>query len=270
MIDLNNPDLSVRQQCGLLEVNRSTLYYVPKDYDEYTIKLMHMIDEQFTKTPFYGVPRMTACLQRKGHQVNHKRVERLYKIMGLETIYPKRNLSKRHPEHKIYPYLLRGMEIKRVNQVWSTDITYIRLSKGFVYLVAIIDWYSRYVIDWQLSISLESSFCLETLARALKSGICEIFNTDQGSQFTTQKFTEVLLAKAIKISMDGRGRALDNIFIERFWRSIKYELIYLMELNTVIEARSNIGQYMGFYNNERPHQSLNYKTPAEIYLNAMN
>ncbi len=270
MIEPDNSSLSIRQQCELLDINRSTLYYTPMGYDEYTIKLMRLIDEQFTKTPFYGVPRMTACLQRFGHQINHKRIERLYRIMGLATIYPKKNLSKRNLEHKIYPYLLRGIEIKNVNQVWSTDITYIRLSKGFVYLVAIIDWYSRYIVDWQLSITLESYFCVETLNRALKFGRCEIFNTDQGSQFTSPKFTDILLEHAIKISMDGRGRALDNIFIERFWRAIKYELIYLMELNTVAEARGHIGQYMEFYNNERPHQSLNYKTPAEIYLNAVN
>lgn len=227
---------------------------------------MNLIDEQYTKTPFYGVPRMTACLRRSGYDINKKRIERLYGLMGLEAVYPKRKLSVPHAGHKIYPYLLRGLPIVYPNQVWSTDITYIRLTKGFVYLVAIIDWYSRYVLDWEISISLGADFCIETLNRALDGNQCEIFNTDQGSQFTTPRFTNILKNKEIKISMDGRGRALDNIFVERLWRSLKYELIYMMEINSVTEARNQIDRYFEFYNNERLHQSLKYQTPAEVYF----
>jgi len=207
--------MSVRQQCDLLDVNRSSYYYVAKEMDPYNVELIHLIDEQYTKTPFYGVPRMTAYLRRQGHTVNKKRIERLFRTMELEAVYPKPNLSKRNPNHKVYPYLLRGVDIVRVNQVWSTDIAYIRLSKGFVYLMAIIDWRSRFVLDWELSISLEADFCIDTLSRVLAKGRCEIFNTDQGSQFTTPSFTCLLEAKSIQVSMDGRGRALDNVFIER-------------------------------------------------------
>jgi putative transposase len=186
--------------------------------------------------------------------------------MGLETVYPKPNLSRANKEHIIFPYLLRGVTINRVNQVWSTDITYIRLKQGFVYLVAIIDWYSRYVLDWEISTTLEADFCIEALTRALARGCCDIFNTDQGSQFTSHSFTGLLSANGISISMDGKGRALDNIFVERLWRSLKYEMVYLMELTTVSETRQEIGGYFNFYNNERPHQSLGYKTPSEIYF----
>lgn len=228
--------------------------------------LMHAIDEAFTRHPFYGTRRMTAYLCQLGHAINRKRVQRLYGLMGLETVYPKPNVSQRHAEHKVYPYLLRDITIDRVNQVWSTDITYIRLTKGFVYLMAIIDWHSRYVLDWQLSTTLEADFCLEALKRALEKGQCEIFNTDQGSQFTAVPFVTLLLQKGIKVSMDGKGRALDNIFVERLWRSLKYELIYLMELHSAGEARQYIGEYWKFYNDERPHQSLHYKTPRQIYF----
>lgn len=227
---------------------------------------MNELDEQYTKTPFYGVVKMTKHLRTLGHQVNEKRVRRLLRKMGLEAIYPKANLSRRHPEHKIYPYLLRGVKIDRNNQVWSTDITYIRLNQGFCYLVAIIDWYSRYVLNWRLSTSLEADFCIETLVEVLEYSQCEIFNTDQGSQFTSRRFTQPLLDKDIQISMDGRGRALDNIFVERLWRSVKYEKVYLSDFENVKAARFGLKEYFSFYNHERLHQSLDYQTPASIYL----
>jgi len=227
---------------------------------------MNLIDEEFTRHPFYGTRRMTAYLRHLGHKINRKRTQNLYRLMGLEANYPKPNLSKKHPEHKIYPYLLEDMKIDRVNQVWSTDITYIRLREGFVYLMAIIDWHSRYVLDWQLSTTLEADFCIEALARTLEKGRCEIFNTDQGSQFTAVAFVNLLLNNGIQVSMDGKGRALDNVFVERLWRSLKYELIYQMEFKSVREAKKSICEYFVFYNNERFHQSLNYKTPRQVYF----
>jgi putative transposase len=242
------------------------LYYSPKTIGDETVLLTNLVDEEFTRHPFYGTRRMTAYLRHLGHKINRKRTQSLYRLMGLEANYPKPNLSKKHPEHKIYPYLLEGMEIDRVNQVWSTDITYIRLQTGFVYLMAIIDWRSRYVLDWQVSTTLEADFCIEALARVLEKNQCEIFNTDQGSQFTAIAFVDLLLKKGIKVSMDGKGRALDNIFVERLWRSLKYELIYEMEYKAVREAKEGIGEYFVFYNNERFHQSLDYKTPREVYF----
>lgn len=209
---------------------------------------------------------MTAHLCQLGHAVNEKRVRRLLRKMGLEAIYPKANLSKRHSEHKIYPYLLRGVEINRCNQVWSTDITYIRLEKGFVYLMAIIDWHSRYVLNWSLSTTLEADFCIEALTETLERSRCEIFNTDQGSQFTTPRFTAPLHNKQIQVSMDGRGRALDNIFVERLWRSVKYEKVYLCDFQSVSDAYSGLDEYFEFYNHERIHQSLDYQTPAQVYF----
>ncbi len=258
--------ISLARQCELLGLNRTTRYYQAKEVSKENIKIMHILDEQYTRTPFYGVLRMMHYLRSLGHQVNEKRVRRLLRLMGIEAIYPKKDLSKATQGHKIYPYLLRDIEIKRINQVWSTDITYIRMKHGFVYLAAIIDWYSRYVLDWELSINLEADFCIEVLSRVLAKGHCEIFNVDQGSQFTSHDFTTLLLTQAIKISMDGRGRALDNIFIERLWRSLKYELIYLREFKTVKEVKEAIREYFIFYNNERLHQSLGYKTPASIYV----
>lgn len=226
---------------------------------------MNLIDEEYTRHPFYGTRRMMHYLRNLGHWVNRKRVRRLYRLMGLEAIYPKPNLSKTNIAHKKYPYLLRGIEINRCDQVWSTDITYIRLKHGFVYLIAIIDWYSRYVIDWQLSTTLEADFCVEVLERALKTGKCDIFNTDQGSQFTCDDFTKVLLGNKIQISMDGKGRALDNIFVERLWRSVKYEIVFPSQWETVQDARIGLKEYFKFYNHERLHQSLNYKTPWSVY-----
>jgi putative transposase len=254
-------EISVRRQCELLGVNRSSLYYKPAEVDGYTLLLMRLIDEEYTRHPIYGTRRMCCCLRNLGYAINRKRMRRLYQLMGLEAIYPKPNLSKAISEHKKYPYLLRGVEINRRDQVWSTDLTYIRLKYGFIYLMAIIDWFSRYVIDWELSISLEAEFCIEALARALCRGKCDIFNTDQGSQFTSYGFTKLLLAKDIKISMDGKGRALDNVFVERLWRSVKYESVYLNQWESIQEARIGLRDYFNFYNYERPHQSLCYKTP---------
>lgn len=236
--------------------------------DSYSLELMNLIDEQFLKTPFYGRRRMTTYLNDIGHQVNEKRTRRLMRLMGIETIYPKPNLSKRRHEHKIYPYLLTGLVIDRPNQVWSTDITYIRLKSGFIYLTAVIDWYSRYVLSWRLSNTLESSFCVEALEEALdRWQYPEIFNTDQGCQFTSETFLEPLLARNIKVSMNSKGRALDNVFIERLWRSLKYEEVYLKDYRTGQEAFQGIGKYFNFFNNERYHQSLGYKTPRVCYCN---
>jgi len=227
---------------------------------------MRLLDEQYTRTPCYGVLKMTVYLRQLGYQVNVKRVRRLLRLMGLEAVYQKPNTSKPNPEHQVYPYLLRGMVIERCDQVWSTDITYTRLQSGFIYLVAVVDWYSRYVLDWALSNTLEADFCIETVGNVIGQRQCEIFNTDQGAQFTTPRFTKPLLDKGIKISMDGRGRALDNIFVERLWRTVKYEYVYLQDIQTVQEAWLGLRDYFNFYNNERFHQSLDYRTPADVYF----
>ncbi len=266
MIDPQDQTFSLRQQCELLGVNRSGLYYQPVGESKENLRLMRLLDEQYTRTPYYGVLRMTAGLRRDGHPVNPKRIRRLLRTMGLEAIYQKPNTSQPNPEHKVYPYLLRGLSIERCNQVWSTDITYVRLTRGFVYLMAIIDWYSRYVLGWALSTTLEADFCIEAVGRLLQHKRCEIFNTDQGAQFTTPRFTQPLLDQNIQVSMDGRGRALDNIFVERLWRTVKYEYVYLQEINTVQEARLGLQNYFYFYNHERIHQSLDYRTPAEVFI----
>lgn len=226
---------------------------------------MRLIDEQYMRTPFYGSRRVTAWLRRQGHDVNRKHIQRLMRLMGLEAIYRKPNTSKPNQEHKVYPYLLRGMEITRPNQVWATDVTYIPMARGFMYLVAIMDWYSRRVLSWRLSNTLTADFCVEALEEALLTGKPEIFNTDQGSQFTSEAFTSVLLEHKIKISMDGKGRCIDNIFVERLWRSLKYEEVYLQSYDSVLHARLSIGKWFRFYNTERPHQALGYCTPHEIY-----
>ena len=227
---------------------------------------MRLIDEQYTQTPFYGWPKMTVYLQQLGYPINHKRVQRLMQVMGLQAIYPKPRTSTPAPEHKIYPYLLRGLEITRPNQVWSADITYVPLSSGFMYLVAIIDWFSRYVLTWQLSNTLDGHFCIQALQQALQRGQPEIFNTDQGAQFTSLAFTGRLEAAHIRISMDGRGRALDNIFVERLWRTVKYEDIYLKDYVTVPALITGLTRYFTFYNEERFHQSLAYRTPVEVHF----
>jgi putative transposase len=226
---------------------------------------MRLLDAQYTATPFYGSRRMTAWLRRQGYAVNRKRVTRLMRQMGIEALYRKPHLSQPLAGHKMYPYLLRGVKIERVNHVWSADITYIRLYQGFIYLVAVIDWWSRYVLSWAVSLTLDNAFCLEALETALRRGRPESFNTDQGAQFTSGAFTERLQQGGIQISMDGRGRALDNVFVERLWRSVKYEEVYLREYNTVREARQGLQRYFGFYNDERLHQALGYRTPAAVY-----
>jgi putative transposase len=228
---------------------------------------MKLIDEQYIETPFYGIDKMTAWLRREGYQVNHKRVRRLVRRMGLEAVYPrrKRGLSLPDKEHKVYPYLLKDVQITRPDQVWSADITYIRMYRGWLYLVAVMDWFSRYVLSWELSVTLESEFCVSALQQALTLGRPEIFNTDQGSQFTSIDFTGMLLGAGIQISMDGRGRVFDNIFSERLWRSVKVEEVYLRDYQTVAEARYRLGQYFELYNNRRLHQALGYRTPAEVY-----
>ena len=226
---------------------------------------MRYIDEEYTRHPFLGTRRMRAYLKTQGYCVNRKRLQRLYRLMGLETVYPKRNLSKANAQHRKFPYLLKGVAITRCNQVWSTDITYVRLNRGYVYLIAIIDWYSRYVLDWELSITLEADFCVETLNRVMEKSRCEIFNTDQGSQFTSDQFIQALQRVEVKISMDGKGRALDNVFVERLWRSVKYECVYLNQWESVQEAREGLANYFNYYNYQRPHQSLNYQTPWAVF-----
>jgi putative transposase len=227
---------------------------------------MKIIDEQYTRTPFYGAPRMTLVLRKMGYPVSHKRVERLMRQMGIQAIYPKKNLSKPNAGHQKFPYLLKGLEINCPDQVWATDITYIRLLTGFVYLVAVMDWYSRYVISWRLSNSMDTLFCIEALQEALLKRSPEIFNSDQGSQFTSDEFVNILQKKEIRISMDGRGRAFDNIMIERLWRSVKYEEVYIKDYQTVRDAYTGLSRYIEFYNNERFHTSLGDGTPASIYL----
>ena len=259
--------MSSRDQCRLLGISRSGVYYVPQGPNAEDLSVMRLLDEQYTRTPFYGVERMTAWLRRKGLQIGHNRVRRLLRLMGLEAIYAKPRLSlPGGPEHRIYPYLLGGLTITRPNQVWSADLTYIRLRQGFVYLVAILDWFSRYVLSWALSTTLDAWFCVEALRQALRQGKPEIFNTDQGSQFTSESFTRVLKDAAVAISMDGKGRVFDNIFVERFWRTVKYEEVYLNDYGVVDEARQGLGGYIGFYNHERLHQSLGYLTPAEVHF----
>ena len=267
-IEANNQQVSVSRQCELLGLARSSLYYRPCRQEAYNELLMRLMDEQYIRTPFYGVRRMRQHLRRAGHAVNPKRVRRLMRQMDLETIYPKRrlNLSQSDKASKRYPYLLRGLEIVRPDQVWATDITYVRMCRGWLYLVAILDWFSRYVLSWEVSVSLETEFCLAALDGALATGRRpEIFNSDQGCQFTSELFTGLLEAAKVRISMDGRGRVFDNIFVERLWRTLKYEEVYLKDYQTVGEARLNLGRYFAFYNHQRPHQSLDYRTPAEVY-----
>jgi len=264
-VDREHADLSVRRQCELLGVSRSGLYYEPLGESEENLALMRLLDEQYTRAPFYGSRKMVEWLRTRGYDVNRKRVSRLMTLMGIEAVYPKPKLSQPGEGHRIYPYLLRGVGVDRVNQVWSTDITYIRMAQGFVYLVAVMDWFSRYVLSWRLSLTMELDFCVEALKCALRRGRPEIFNSDQGSQFTSEKFIGELAARQIAISMDGRGRCMDNIFIERLWRSLKYEEVYLKDYESVNAARAGIERYIRFYNQERLHQSLQYRTPAMIW-----
>jgi len=266
LLEPNHEELSIRQQCKLLGINRSNVYYVKKPLDDTVLKLMRVVDEIYTECPFFGTRQMVSYLRPMGYDVGRAQIRSIYEKLGLIALCPGPHTSKPHPEHKIYPYLLRDVAITAKDKVWSTDITFVPLRKGFVYLMAVIDWFSRYVLDWELSISLEADFCIETLQRLLAHKTCEIFNTDQGSQFTSNGFTNLLMLNGIKISMDGRGRALDNIFVERLWRSVKYECIYLREWETVKEVKQGLIKYFDFYNHKRPHQGLGGVTPASIYL----
>ena len=265
LIEVAHPELSIRRQCDLLGLNRATYYYQPATESELNLTLMSLIDKEYTEHPFYGRRQMTTYLRREGYQVNPKRVRRLMQKMGLEAIYPKPRTTVVNSAHRIYPYLLRGLQITRPNQVWSTDITYVPMPKGFMYLTAVIDWYSRYVLAWRLSNTLDSLFCVEALQAALTMATPEIFNTDQGVQFTSTAFTSILEAAEIRISMDGKGRALDNIFVERLWRTVKYEDIYLKHYETVPALDRGMDKYFGFYNHDRPHQSLDDRPPAAVY-----
>lgn len=265
LIDWQHPNISLNRQCELLMLSKSGLYYEPASESIENLHYMRLIDEEFTRYPFYGVIRMHQFLLRAGYSVNIKRVRRLCRLMGLEAIYPKPNLSKPMNETVKYPYLLRGKKITQCNQVWSTDITYIPMAKGFMYLTAVIDWYSRYVLAWDVSNSMDTEFCVNVLDRSLEKQKPEIFNTDQGSQYTSELFTQRLIDNNLKISRDGKGRALDNIFVERLWRSVKYEEVYLNAYQDGKSLRTNLAAYFEFYNHKRPHQSLNHKTPAEVY-----
>jgi putative transposase len=265
LIEVGHPQLSVRRQCELLGLNRSSLYYQPAAEPLENLRLMRLLDQEYTAHPFYGSRRLTAWLIRQGELVNRKRVQRLLRLMGLEAIYPKPKLSAAGRGHRIFPYLLRGVAIERPNQVWSADITYVPLTTGFMYLAATIDWYSRYLLAWRLSNTLDGAFCLDMLEEALGRGRPEVFNTDQGVQFTAESWTQRLQTAGVAVSMDGRGRCLDNIFVERLWRSVKYEDIYLHGYEAVPALRQGLGRYFPFYNDERPHQSLDYQTPAEVY-----
>lgn len=266
MIEFEQAKLSISRQCDLIGLARSTLYYEPATESAENLRLMALIDRRYMQVPFFGSRRMTDWLNEQGEGVNRKRIQRLMQVMGLEAIYPKPRTSEARAEHKKYPYLLRNVEITHPNHVWSTDITYLPLPKGFMYLVAVMDWYSRYVLSWRVSNSMDSSFCVDALEEALKEfGKPDIFNSDQGAQFTCREFTGRLEAAKIQISMDGRGRALDNVFVERLWRSFKYEDLYIWNYETVPELISGVGKYFRFYNTERPHQSLDKRTPLFVY-----
>ena len=267
MVEPEHEAISLRRQCELLGLNRATWYYQPAQESAYNLHLMRLIDEQYQKTPFYGWRRMAAYLRRQGHEVNHKRIRRLMQLMGIEAIYPGPKTSKPAPNHPIYSYLLKNLPITVPDQVWCADITYVPMPQGYMYLVAIMDWYSRFVLSWELSNTLDTPFCLRALENALSQSVPQIFNTDQGTQFTSHVFCMRLLVENIRISMDGRGRYLDNIFIERLWRSCKYECLYLQHFDSVPELQDGLVQYFQFYNHERPHQSLAYQTPAEYYFN---
>jgi putative transposase len=265
LIEVGHAQLSVRRQCALLGLNRSSLYHEPAGETAENLRLMRLLDEAYTAHPFYGSRRLTAWLVSQGEAVNRKRVQRLLRVMGLEAIYPKPRLSTAGRGHRVYPYLLRGVAVERPDQVWSADITYVPLAGGFMYLAATIDWYSRYVVAWRLSNTLDGSFCLEMLEEALTKGQPEVFNTDQGVQFTAGAWAARLEAAGVAVSMDGRGRCLDNVFVERLWRSVKYEDIYLRGYEGVPDLQRGLGRYFPFYNEARPHQGLGYRTPAAVY-----
>jgi putative transposase len=269
LVDHDDPVLPIAAQCRLLKVARSTLYYRPVSASADDLAVMRRIDELHLEYPFYGSRRMAVVLRDDGWVVNRKRAQRLMRVMGLEAIYQKPNTSRPHPDHEVYPYLLRGLIIDRPNQVWCADITYVPMAKGFVYLVAVMDWFSRRVLAWRLSITMETDFCVEALREAMdRHGRPEIFNTDQGVQFTSAAFLDEISNHGVRISMDGKGRFLDNIFIERLWRSLKYEEVYIKAYGSVAEARQGIGGWLGFYNEKRPHQALGYRTPRVVHEGA--
>ncbi len=267
MIEPEHPRISVRRQCELLGLPRSSYYREPVGESEENLELMGVIDEEYTRHPFYGSRKMKNCLRRLGYKVNRKRVRRLMRRMGLSSIAPRKRVTMPGDGHKIYPYLLRNLGIDRPDRVWASDITYIRLRGGFVYLTVVMDWYSRYVLSWEISITMGDGFCVSALERALRvHGKPDIFNTDQGCQYTGHAFTGVLKGHGIRISMDGKGRAMDNIMVERLWRTVKYEDIYIKDYETVDDLKKGLRHYFWFYNNERPHQSLGDRTPAEVYF----
>jgi putative transposase len=270
MIETDHPTLSIRRQCKLISLNRATFYWQPAGESPLNLELMRLIDEEYTRAPFYGYRKMTVRLNHQhGYQVNHKRVARLMQKMGLQAVYPRprtSNNSTPDKQPRKYPYLLRGLDIKRPNQVWAADITYVPMPVGFIYLVPIMDWFSRFVVAWQLSNTLDGAFCLDALRLALRHGQPEIFNTDQGVQFTAHDFTGELEAANIRISMDGRGRVFDNIFVERLWRTVKYEDIYIKDYATVPALAAGLNIFFNLYNYERPHQSLGYATPADVHF----
>ena len=270
MVDREHPSLSMTRQCALLGVSRSGLYYRSRGTSEEDLALMQAMDRQYLETPFFGSRRMRVWLERQGMVVGRKRVQRLMRIMGLRAIYRGPGTSRPAPEHRVFPYLLRNVQITQPNQVWAADITYLPMARGFLYLVAIMDWHSRYVVSWRLSNTLEADFCIEVLQEALGQGQPKVFNTDQGSRFTSGGFIHVLQDHGVKISMDGKGRYRDNIFVERLWRTVKYEEVYLKAYTSASEARRELGAYFRFYNNQRPHQALGYRTPAEVFHQVRN
>ncbi len=271
MVEPGHPILPVGKQCALLSISRSSFYYTPKGESEMNLALMRQIDEQFLETPFFGVRQMTWHLKNEGHPVNEKRIRRLMRLMGLMPIYQKPSTSRPAKGHKIWPYLLRGLRVERPNQVWAADITYLPMRRGFLYLVAIIDWFTRKVLAWRISNTLEADFCVEALNEAVhKFGVPEIMNSDQGSQFTSFAWTDRLRRMGVRISMDGKGRFLDNIFVERLWRTLKYECVYLHAWETGSQARAGIRKWMEFYNRRRPHSALGGKPPAVIYWQAID
>ena len=265
MIDGADASLSVARQCRLLNLSRSSFYYQPASETATNLALMALLDREYMEHPFLGSRRLTTWLRGEGHRVNRKRVRRLMNLMGLEAVHPKPRLSQPALGHRVFPYLLRNVTIERPNHVWSTEITYIPMPSGFMYLTAVIDWYSRYVLSWRLSNSLDTDFCLDALDEAMTQGRPEIFNTDQGAQYTAEAFVTRVTASDTRMSMDGRGRWLDNVFVERLWRSVKYEEVYIWRHDTVSELRAGLTRYFRYYNDERHHQSLNDRTPAEVY-----
>jgi putative transposase len=266
MIEENHPLLSLVRQCKLLSIARSSYYYRPTSDSELNLELMRLIDAQYLKTPWYGSRQMRRYLRRQGHKVNRKRIRRLMRKMGMVAVAPAPNTSRRHPQHRVYPYLLRGLAITQPDQVWCADVTYIPMAHGFLYLVAIMDWATRRILSWQLSNTLEADFCVEALCEAIEQYGCpSIFNTDQGSQFTSADWIDELRANDIDISMDGKGRWMDNVFIERLWRSLKYECVYLNAFDNMKDAKKQLKTWIDYYNHERPHSSLKDQTPNEVY-----